>query len=279
MYSNVFMAPTARLVGIRRVVCSKRWTEYDPHRYLRLNRAAMRAAHLVVANGETVRRSLLTVEGVPSRKTAVLPNALEEDAFTFVRPEEIAPHVAERLEAMRARGVVLWSMTARLVTVKQHRLAIAAIASVLLEGVKVGLIIVGDGPLRSELQSQARHLGIEDAIVFTGQLSALPNPAFLGDGVIMSSSAEGMPNSVTEGMAAGRPIVATDVGSAREIVEASGAGEVVASGDVAALSFAILQLSRDADRRRRCGARAADYARQMHHVDGVCKRLLALYAL
>jgi glycosyltransferase involved in cell wall biosynthesis len=278
MYSNVLVAPVARLLGVPRVICSKRWMVYDPPRYETLNRMAMRAAHLVIGNGEAVRRSLTTVERVEQSRTAVLPNALDEAAFEPTHASAIAPEQASRILALRGAGFVMWTMTARLVAVKEHRLTIAAIAQLRARRVPVGLVLVGDGPLRPALEAQVADLGVGDVVVFCGQRPPIPNPAFLGDGVIMSSSSEGMPNAVTEGMAAARPIVATDVGSARELVESAGAGLVVPPGNVDRLVDAIARLTADEDERRACGARALRFARREHHIDAVCEKLLTLYA-
>lgn len=126
--------------------------------------------------------------------------------------------------------------------------------------------IVGVGPYRAALEARARELGIAPAVRFCGDLDAYGVRAVLwqADIVVNPSYSEGFPRSVLEAAAAGLPIIATDVGGTREIVENGISGILVSVHDARAIADALRYLLRDESARRRMGtaarARAAAYS-------------------
>ena len=101
----------------------------------------------------------------------------------------------------------------------------------------INVHIIGDGPLRSELQQQAVALGIDDRVHFEGAIehSQLPNWYRAADGFVMSSRSEGLPNVLREALACGTPFVSTDVGSISEIADHR-FSVLVPPGDIEALA-------------------------------------------
>jgi glycosyltransferase involved in cell wall biosynthesis len=86
------------------------------------------------------------------------------------------------------------------------------------------LVLVGDGPERAELTRQAQALGIADAVVFAGHVTNV-NPYYaMASLFVLPSHSEGSPNVLLEALAAGVPIVATEVGGVPEVIthEANG---------------------------------------------------------
>lgn len=95
------------------------------------------------------------------------------------------------------------------------------------------LLFIGDGPMRKELEIQAGKLGIADSVIFLGsrpheEIALWMNAA---DCLCVPSRSEGMPNVVLEALASGLPIVATDVGAVREMLEGEKAVRVVEGGE------------------------------------------------
>jgi glycosyltransferase involved in cell wall biosynthesis len=111
--------------------------------------------------------------------------------------------------------------------------------------IPVKLTFVGDGPLREDLEKQARRAGIGDRVVFAGKTDDVMAflPAF--DVVAGSSIREGLPLAILEAMAASRPVVTTDVGGNREAVINGVTGLLVPPGDPYALADALETLWRD----------------------------------
>ncbi len=108
------------------------------------------------------------------------------------------------------------------------------------------LLLVGEGPLRDELERLAARLGIAPKVHFAGQRSDVPDLLTAADLLVLPSRWEGMPNVVLEAMAAGLPIVATDVEGVREAVAAGAAEQVVATNDPQAFSERIVAILSDA---------------------------------
>ncbi len=105
------------------------------------------------------------------------------------------------------------------------------------------LFLVGDGARRSEYEGYVRELGCQGKIHFLGVRSDVPSLLKASDVVIMSSHREGLSLSNLEGMASGRPFVASDVDGLHEIVD--GYGLLFPHEDAQALADIILKLSKD----------------------------------
>lgn len=121
--------------------------------------------------------------------------------------------------------------------------------------------LVGDGERRAKLEKLTKKLGVTDNVTFLGQRSDIPNILKSADVVVMSSHFEGLSLSNLEGMASGRPFVASDVDGLREIV--SGNGLLFPHEDEKALAALIEKLSSDEGLRERvidaCYKKALQY--------------------
>ena len=98
------------------------------------------------------------------------------------------------------------------------------------------LAVLGDGELRQELEGLSRHLEIADRTHFTGWWDDVPGALADLDVVALSSRNEGTPVALIEALAAGRPVVATDVGGVRHVVQDSVTGWLCSPADPAALA-------------------------------------------
>lgn len=131
----------------------------------------------------------------------------------------------------------------RLVPEKNFQLLLRAFAIVHPSHPRCSLVIVGDGPLREELKSEAAQLGLGQAVRFLGQQPHDPQIFSSGEIFVMSSSREGHPMAMLEAMAAGLPVLATRVGGIPEIMQAEdGCGHLVPPNDIAAMAAAMKNL-------------------------------------
>jgi glycosyltransferase involved in cell wall biosynthesis len=118
-------------------------------------------------------------------------------------------------------------------------------------------LIVGDGPLRRELEGMAAGLGLEESVIFAGhQMRVAPFIGSFAVAVLSSCDYEGCSNYLLEAMGLGRPVVATDIGGNRELVRHGETGLLVPPRDPAALASAVLTLLGD----RALASRLADAA-------------------
>ena len=147
------------------------------------------------------------------------------------------------------------------------------------------LALVGDGPLRSELEEQARNLGLADRVEFTG---FVPNSwvlkrvyeshlFFHPSRTSADGNREGVPNSMLEAMASGLPVLATRHGGIPEAVTDGISGMLVEENDAPALAAAALRVLGDADLRQKLGRGGHDAVAQNFAREAQAKRLAAAY--
>src|SRR5439155_24152263 len=118
------------------------------------------------------------------------------------------------------------------------------------------LLLVGDGPLAADLEEQTRRLGIAAKVVFAGARDDVPRILRASDISVLSSQREGFSNVVIESLAAGLPVVATDVGGNAEAIAEGSCGLLVPVGDAAAISERLGRLAEDRGLRARMAAAA-----------------------
>jgi len=145
---------------------------------------------------------------------------------------------------------------AYLYELKGHRYLIEALDILQGRGVQVRLLLAGQGPLRSKLQSFAQAKGLEEAVQFLGHISHQRLLAIYAqrevDLVVLPSLIEGIPVSLMEAMGYGVPVIGTDVGGVGELL-CGEAGLLVPARDPVALAEAIERVLCDEQLRRRLG--------------------------
>lgn len=182
-------------------------------------------------------------------------------------------------------------MIGRLVPIKNPALFLEAVAKTLGRGngPRLSAVVVGDGPLRGELEERSRGLGLNGAVTFTGWREDLPACYGELDVVCLTSWNEGTPVSLIEAMAAARAVVATDVGGVRDLLGAPGkeipAGTFIAAergllvrpGDVEGFSSALEHLAADPALRRRMGEGARAHALKRFGCERLLRDISELY--
>lgn len=273
-YSNFFSVLSARLARVPVVIASKRWL-HSPLRYRIANGIGFRAATRVLANSASVAQSLRTDDGLSSDRVVVIPNFVDEPAFV---PPSDAQRAAWRHELELEDDALVIGIIASLAPIKDHATLLRAMALVVPRSPSVRLVIVGQGPERDALRALAEELGIGGVVRFAGLRPQTPSFHFLFDVSVLCSVSEGFPNSLVEAMAAGRPIVATDVGGVRDAVREGENGLLVPPRDPSALAAALTMLVADAERRAAMGTAGAERARREFHARVVIASLQDLYA-
>lgn len=193
-------------------------------------------------------------------KTHCLPNGLSPVFMTLCRDKD--ERRDERRQALAAehgldRTAAWIAVVGRLVPVKQHALLLRAFARLTCDSSAtsaINLLIVGEGPLRQELEQLARALGLANRVAFTGQVSAMERIYGAADLLALVSASEGSPMVVLEAMAFALPVVATRVGGIADQVIDGETALLVPSGAEGALVHALDLLLRDPSRRRALGA-------------------------
>jgi glycosyltransferase involved in cell wall biosynthesis len=163
-----------------------------------------------------------------------------------------------QLPAPAPNGAVRFGLFGRLVSLKGSHFAVAALRRVVQAGVTAEVHFFGTGPDQSAVVELARSLALERSIHLHGsyrpsELDRLVAPIDVG---LMPSIYEGFGLVMLELMARGRPVIASDAGSAQEVLGRLGGGMVVDRADTASLGNAMLCYCRDPNLVRRDGQRA-----------------------
>jgi teichuronic acid biosynthesis glycosyltransferase TuaC len=192
-------------------------------------RRAAKGAAAIIAVATSLKDKLVEL-GIGADKIHVLRNGVDLNQF---RPVDRDVALA-RMQLPPGRWL---ASVGNLVPEKGHELAIEALTK--LPG--VGLLIVGSGAQDRALRRLSERLGLSDRVRIIGAMPQqdLPYVYCASELLVLASSREGWPNVLLEAMACGTPVVATDVGAAREIVGAAVGGAVVSERTSSALANAI----------------------------------------
>jgi glycosyltransferase involved in cell wall biosynthesis len=238
-HGYVFGAVAGRLAGIPVVVASRRSLSHfkrgKPH-YRLAERVANRLTDLVIANSEAVRADVLRSEGLAPERVVVIHNGVPVERFDRPRDEELR----RRLAIDKASRVVV--VVANFLLYKGHEVFLDAWARVVARAPDAVALLVGDGPARGEIEARAAAAGLTGSLRFLGSRLDVPDVLALADVLVHPSFEEGFCNAILEAMAAGKPVVATDVGGNPEAVVPGTTGLLVPAGDGAALAQALTSL-------------------------------------
>jgi sugar transferase (PEP-CTERM/EpsH1 system associated) len=242
-------ALAGRLAPGLRVVYTEHGRDYSRGLKARLaNRLLSRLVDRIVVLSEPAREYLTGHEGMPARRMLRIYNGIDGSRF---RPGTDPASVRAELGLAGARPLL--GMVGRLDPIKHHALAFHALAALRGDYPDAALLVVGDGPLREELQTLARTLGLEESIRFLGARDDVPRLLGAMDALLLPSHSEGLSLTLIEGCAAGIPLVATDVGGSREIVRNGVNGLLIPAGDRRILTKALHALAADPAGARRMG--------------------------
>jgi len=248
-YPNTFAIPVARLAGVPVVIGTLRdmgdlWTPMQR----RVQRWVCKLAHRVVANADAVRRQAVR-EGYDPAKVSVIHNGLDLSRFT---PASDPARQRETLGLPPDVPVI--AVFSRLNhSVKGVHTFLQAAARVAPAHPRARYLVVGDGPLRPELERLAARLGLGDRARFTGFRADVGETMSSITLSVLPSQSEGLSNVLLESMAASLPVIATRVGGTPEVVENEQTGLLVPPRDPAALALAIDSLLSDPERAAHLG--------------------------
>lgn len=261
-HANILGAILGRLAGVPVVVASIRNERFGPRWRESLEAVAQRLCDVTVVNSERVAASLRARGIVPSDRCRVIPNAVDLARF---HPPDAPTRESTRQRLGVPPTTFLWLAVGSLYPQKDHESLLRATARLCERYPSLRIAIAGDGPLRKPLARLSREISVEDNVHWLGVRTDVPDLLGASDAFVLSSRWEGSPNAVLEALAGGVPVVATDVGGVRELVEDGGSGFVIPAGDVDALASAmerVMNLPRQD--REQMGRRGREWVRHRH---------------
>ena len=266
----LFAGTAARLVGAAVVHTEHEFYTLGRRRHQQILRLLSVLAGTVTTVAEPVTEFLNQSVGIPMRKLKTIPNGVDLSRFQSARP-------MNRSELGWNGENVVVGCVARLVPGKGHALLLDAFHRVLGRQPQTRLLLVGEGSERSRLEAQAGALGLNGSVRFLGARADVPRLLAACDVVTLASTCEGLPLSILEAMATGKPVVATRVGCVPQVVQDGLTGLLVPPGDAAALAQSLESLVRDEGTRRRLGMQACQLMQSGYSFDRTLEQYEAVY--
>jgi glycosyltransferase involved in cell wall biosynthesis len=228
--------------------------------------AALRQSHVHVIALSTLMRDRLVAAGFAGERIAIIPSGIDAGAFASRANPGEAP-------SSRPPTVLC---VARHSFEKGIDVALQAWRIVREQMPQARLVLLGDGPLRPQLQALAQALDLGDSVAFRGQSREVASALAQADCFVLPSRWEGFPTALLEACAAGVPAVATDVSGVRDLIDDGCSGYVVPVADYQQMAARLLALLIDPARRRQMGAQAAQRVRASFTQQQSIDRLLDL---
>jgi sugar transferase (PEP-CTERM/EpsH1 system associated) len=228
-----------------------------------------------VALSDDLERYLVDAIGLPAPRITRIVNGVDTERF---RPR--TSHVP--VVGCPFDGASLWCFgtVGRLQAVKHQTLLARAFVRLLERAPELRsrcrLLIIGDGPLRTEIGQILAHAGASDLLWMPGTRNDVPHVLRTFDVFVLPSLAEGISNTILEAMATGLPVIATNVGGNAELIENGRTGILVAPEDVEALATAMLRYA-DAAAARAAGVAGRERVERFYGLDAMVASYCALY--
>jgi glycosyltransferase involved in cell wall biosynthesis len=216
--------------------------------FVRAERAMARHTDALVAVSAAVRDDLLALGVGHPHQWHVIPLGLDLDP---IRTLQDSPQRCRAILGIPLEGPLV-AMASRLVAVKDPGMFLEAARLMVREMPEVTFVVAGDGDLRAQVEQEASVL-FGPRMRFLGWRDDVATVYRAADVVVLSSRHEGTPATLIEAAAAGRPVVATNVGGVSDVVIDEVTGLLVQAGDPAALASGTLDLLRDPQRARAMG--------------------------
>lgn len=235
--------PAGWLYGADRVVSTVHYPALLPERkagdwrnYFRIGvtRMLYHLTDTVIAVSDDVAEQLQSIFHLTPSKIRVITNGIDVEAIAGTRPN---PELLSNINALPGQRLV--TSVGRLMPPKGHRYLVEAMPDLTRRFANVKLLLAGDGDLRESLEQLSRRLEVQDAVSFLGSRNDVREILALTEIFVLPSTSEGTSLALLEAMAAGKPIVATDIPGNRAILRDGYNCLLVPPGNPEKLAWAI----------------------------------------
>lgn len=276
-YTNVFGITGAALARVpARVAFRGETGGWRTSKQNFVEQGVFRLSSVIHANSEAVKHFLIK-EGVAPDKITVIYNGLDMARVTpspDLKREDTLATFGLPVNENRRFVTIVANMRHE---VKDHPMFLRAARRVRAAMPEAAFVLAGEGELEVTLRALAAELGLERDVFFTGRCDNVAGLLFASDICVLSSKAEGFSNSILEYMGAARPVVATDVGGAREAIIEDETGYLVQSGDDEMMAARIISLLREPARAQAMGEMGRRRVQQNFSAQVQLERTHALY--
>ncbi len=266
--SNLFGVPVARVARTPIVLSSQRaYRELSPRLSQHLLRVTDRLADGVVVNCQALVRHMVEDEGLESSRVSLCHNGIDTELFQ--------PGRSDLRSTVLKDAELVFGVVCGLREEKRLDLLLEAFTRIAAPGRR--LVIVGSGPVKSEVDALAARLSLQPYCHFEPTTRAVTDWLRAIDVFVLPSRSEAFSNSLMEAMACGCAVIASDTGGNPELVSHESTGLLFPSGDVQALTAGLTRLAEDPCLRASLGTSAAAFIRERFTIGAAAQRMAAIY--
>ena len=239
-----------------------RWQlEMLPFHFKLLNVIMLINSEGIVAISEQIRNYYETMIGVRRNKVHLIKNGIDIQLFENAKRSDL------RRELNIGERAKIIGMVANIRSEKNHKLLISAFSTIAREVDDAFLVMVGLDFMNGAVQLYANETGLRDRIFFLGERDDVPELLKTFDLFCLPSIHEGMPLTLLEAMAAGVPVIGSDVLGINEVIEHNVNGLLFRGNDERDLAERVIQLLNNEEMRSRFSRTAKSHARQNYSLD------------
>jgi len=277
-YTNVFGMLAAQLAQTPLAIASKRETGgIRTKMQIRVEKFAYKQANAIVANSEAVKKYLIE-NGVAEKKIKVIYNGLDLERLTPKTTDRKA--ICEELNLPSDENIKFVTLVANLrYEVKNQPMFLRAAQKILNKFPHAHFVLAGEGELQESLENLANELKIAENTHFIGRCVKVPELLSISYACSLTSFNEGFSNSILEYMAAGKPVVATNVGGASEAIVENETGFLVESNDDETLANRLIELLQSEEKAATFGAKGRQVAEEKFSLNAQLNKTLELYGV
>lgn len=217
------------------------WRPFERPLYLGLERFAARGSDRLICLSDELCAQLLGLGIGEASQFRAITLGVDLSPFQANETQITLARAQIRAELKLAPDALIVGVIARLAPVKSIKTALECAALIGQTRPDVHFVFVGEGPSRARLQAQAAQLGVTNRVHFVGLRRDIARLNWSFDCVLLTSLQEGTPISIIESLAAARPVIATDVGGVKRLIEHQKTGLLIPPRDSHAAAHAIMR--------------------------------------
>jgi len=269
LYELIYALPGALFTGASIIHTEHEYYSLMTPKASFLLRHLSRFCRAVTGVNEETSTFLKEKVGIPFQKVYTVVNGINLERYGHCCPERTALGLAE--------NDLIAGIVARLNQIKDHPMLLRAFRIVKDKLPQAKLLIIGDGTTRPQLEQLTTELELGETVRFLGTRSDVPELLSCIDIAVLSSREEGLPLSILEAMAAGKPVIATDVGGISTVVRPCETGLLVPAGDSKAMASALLTLFANPDSANQMGRTGRRLIEQNYDLKETLSQYISLY--
>ena len=237
--SDIWGTIFGRLAGVPVIISNRRDTGFwKKRRHIIAYKFINRLVDAMIVNSQASKKRIVEDENIAAEKVKVIYGAVDICRF---RPSNNNKEIRQKL-GINSSSIIVGSV-GNFNPIKGHKFLIEAMPGILRKIPKAHFLLVGDGPLRENLYSAVRSRQMQDKVTFLGSRTDIADVLSIMDICILPSLSEGLSNALMEYMAAGKPIIATNVGGNPELIENGVSGILIRPGIADEIKKAVIELA------------------------------------